>query len=114
MIKAQPMTQGQLKEVLIILTVVFFLFICLDYFAVADVVFHSAALKRISNRGGEIFRAVYFLVFSMMCFYNSRGTVQPGKSFVFQNVTKISLFVISFIGVLVLIMISSFPQTLNK
>ena len=47
------MTQGQLKEVLIILTVVFFLIICLDYFAVADVVIRSAALKRISNKGGE-------------------------------------------------------------
>lgn len=108
------MSQGQLKEVLIVLTVVFLLIICLDYFAVADVVWHSAALKRISNKGGEILRAVYFLIFSMMCYYNSKGTVQPGKSFVFQNATKIVLFVISFIGVLTLIMISSFPTTLNK
>src|ERR1039458_114529 len=89
MIKAQPMSQGQLKEVLIVLTVVFFLFICLDYFAVADVIWHSAALKRISYKSGEILRAVYFLIFSMMCFYNSKGTVKPAKSLVFQNVTKI-------------------------
>ena len=114
MIKAQPMSQGQLKEVMIVLTVVFFLFICLDYFAVADVIWHSAALKRISYKSGEILRAVYFLIFSMMCFYNSKGSVQPRKSFVFQNATKIGLFIISFIGVLVLIMISSFPAMLNK
>ena len=114
MIKGQPMTQGQLKEVLIILTVVFFLIICLDYFAVADVVIRSAALKRISNKGGEIFRAVYFLVFAMMCFYNSKGTVQPGKGFGFQNATKILFFIISFVGIIVLIMISSFEASLNK
>ena len=108
------MTQGQLKEVLIVLTVVFFLLLCLDYFAVADVVFHSASLKRISSRGGEIFRALYFLIFSIMCYYNSKGTVQPQKSFVFQNATKIILFIISFIGILVLIMIDSFPTMLNK
>lgn len=114
MIKTQPMSTGQLKEVLIVLTVVALLLVCLDYFAVADVVFHSDALKRISFKAGKIFRALYFLVFTMMCYYNSKGTVQPSKNLAFQNATKIMFVIMSVAGVVILLMISMFPAVVNK
>jgi hypothetical protein len=113
MIKPETLNPKQFKEILILLLVVFFVVLCFDYFAVADVVFRSGALKRISYKGGELFRAFYFAIFSATCFYNAKGNFQPEKKFHLENKVKFFLFIVSFICVSLLIMINSFPAGLN-
>lgn len=106
------MNPKQFKEILIYLLLIFFVVMCLDYIAVSEII-KSPALKRISYKGGEIFRAFYFAIFSAACFYNAKGSFQQKKKFHLKNSAKIGLFILGFISVAALLMINSFPESLT-
>lgn len=111
--RIEPMTPRQFKEILIYLLVVFFVVMCFDYMAVSDIAIKSAALKRISYKGGELLRAFYFALFSATCFYNAKGIFQTEEPFHLENKIKILLFITGFICVVLLLLINSIPRELS-
>lgn len=113
MTKIEPINPRQFKELLILLLVILFVAMCFDYFAVADIVFQSKALDRISYKAGELLRAFYFATFSVTCFYNAKGSFQPNKQLIFKNAIKITFFIISFISIVTFLIIRSFSPKLN-
>ena len=105
--KTQSMNRRQLREMSILILVILLGVICLDYLAVTNLVFHSASFKRVFFKGGLIFRALYFLMFSVACWYNSKGIVVAKKKFVIENSIKVSLFIVAFASVAAFLSITS-------
>jgi hypothetical protein len=113
MIKPEPLSTRQFKELLILLLVVFFIVMCFDYFTCAHILIHSKALSRISYKAGEVLRAFYFAVFSTTCFYNAKGSHVSKRKIHLQNRSKIILFLISFISVAALLLANSYSAKVN-
>jgi len=105
--KTQSMNRRQLREMSILILVILLGVICLDYLAVTNLVFHSASFKRVFFKGGLIFRALYFLMFSVACWYNSKGTIVTKKKFVIENSIKVILFIVAFASVAASLSITS-------
>lgn len=111
--KAEPLSGKQVKELMLYILMINIVVLVLDYFAVSDQVFHGKGLKGFFYKAGEIFRSLYFLIFSLLSYSHAKTNLNPKRKIQFENGVKVFLFFIAFSFVLGMIFISSFPAGLN-
>ncbi|MHB8259773.1 MAG: type IV secretory system conjugative DNA transfer family protein [Bacteroidia bacterium] len=108
------MTSGTLsgksvKEYLIVVLVILLFLIIADYLFTAQI-YGNIHFRNFFYKGGEIFRAAYFFMFGITCFYHAKSNMDDEGKNALENNKKITYFIISFICVALLIFITSFNK----
>ncbi|MBN8702767.1 MAG: type IV secretory system conjugative DNA transfer family protein [Bacteroidetes bacterium] len=101
----------QMKDTLLLVLVFALLAVGIDYLGLIGV--GGAATKRFSFQLGEIVKALYFLLFIVISFYNSKQVfAKTSRRVQFSSAVKISLYLISFFSIAILLFISNLSTTI--